>query len=171
MKIENTGQEEIDLGFEVHAEGTYLFQIDEGVELTTNEETGSQTLRVPFVSKDCREGDQDSVGRKVMMFINVIKKDGEENDFGGKQINNILTMTGLADSFAKNMPGDIAINSEKFIDHLKLKLPGKWIGGTITHKKNLAGDGVNAQFQKLFSVGANKESAPQKSPAQTESWS
>jgi len=131
MELENTGNDEMELGFMPVPDGTYIYQLVEGVDLIVKEDTDSKTLKIPLLVDSVVDGDADAVGMPSTKYINIIKKDGEENPFGGKTINNILTMTGLADSFVKNFAGEIPADDEKFVNALKLKLPGKFL--RLTH--------------------------------------
>jgi len=131
MELENTGMDEMELGFMPVPDGTYIYQLMEGVELIVKEDSESKTLKIPLLVDSVVDGDADAVGMPSNKYVNIVKKDGEENPFGGKTINNILTMVDLIDSFVKNFDGEIAADDEKFVNALKLKLPGKFL--RLTH--------------------------------------
>lgn len=48
MEIENTGQEEMDLGFTPVPAGTYIYQLMDGVELIVSEDSDSKGYRIPL---------------------------------------------------------------------------------------------------------------------------
>lgn len=171
MELENTGMDEMELGFMPVPDGTYIYQLMEGVELIVKEDSESKTLKIPLLVDSVVDGDADAVGMPSNKYVNIVKKDGEENPFGGKTINNILTMVDLIDSFVKNFDGEIAADDEKFVNALKLKLPGKFL--RLTHnvvKDDEGRSNINwtkiAKVKKKGGTGAGvKKGSTKKEPA------
>lgn len=178
MELENTGQEEMDLGFTPVADGTYVYQLMDGVELRLAGDSDAKTLMLPLKVDSIVEGDADAVGMPANMFVNIIKKDGEENPFGGKTINNILTMTGLADSFIKNFGDEkISVDDETFINALILKLPGKFLRLThnvVVEKDDAGNERKNMNWTKMAAIkkkkAAQSESKAKKDDSKDDTW-
>jgi len=170
MELENTGMDEMELGFMPVPDGTYIYQLMEGVELIVKEDSESKTLKIPLLVDSVVDGDADAVGMPSNKYVNIVKKDGEENPFGGKTINNILTMVDLIDSFVKNFDGEIAADDEKFVNALKLKLPGKFL--RLTHnvvKDDEGRSNINwtkiAKVKKKGGTAGAKKGSTKKEPA------
>lgn len=163
MEIEDTGQEEMELGFTPVPAGTYIYQLMDGVELVVSESSESKGYRIPLQVDSIVEGDAGAEGMPASWYINVIKKDGEANPFGEKQINSILTLTGLVDSFAKNFKGAVDIDDEKLVNALILKLPGKFL--RMTHDIQVSEDDegnkkYRMNFTKVAKIKKKKSSKP-----------
>ena len=159
MKKPETQNDRMDLDFKVPDTGDYRFQIDEGIKLETNANTGKTSLWIPSKIVECRgEESEENIELQVTHFVPV------ESDFGAKQIAHILSITGLFEAFDKKFPGDaIDISSEDFINALKLKLPGQLFDGGINTVEK---DGKRrANFKYIEKVGAGKGKAAGKAKA------
>jgi hypothetical protein len=148
MKID-TGKNEFELGYQVPEPGEYLFQVDEGIDLFINENTGKTSLKIPTKIVEQIDGDEGSVGRKVIHFAPIETSEGE------KQICSLLTITGLAPYFEEKFPGDTEFTDQKFIDTMKLKLPEKYFKGKIEVFENNKGR-KNASFKSMKKAGGQK---------------
>ena len=143
-------EDRMDFEFKVPDTGDYRFQIDEGIKLETNTNTGKTSLWIPSKIVECRGGEsEENLETQVTHFVPI------ESDFGAKQIAHILSITGLFEAFDKKFPGeDVDISSEEFINALKLKLPGKLFDGGINTVEK---DGKRrANFKYIEKVGAGK---------------
>lgn len=159
MKLD-TGQDKAELGFQTPEAGTYTFEVTEGIELWTNENSGKTSLKIPTKIVETVDGDEDSVGMTVVHFAPIQTK------FGEKQVASILTITGLAPAFEERFPDDTAFTDQRFVDALKLKLPGKLFIGEIEIRQNNKGV-KNANFRsweklakKSAAASAPKVAAP-----------
>jgi hypothetical protein len=172
MKLQDTGQDTLDLDFEIPDAGVSVLQFQEGVQKRTNENTGKTTLQIPFAIDQVVEGPEDNEGRKLSHFVPI------ETDFGEKQLAGILTLTGLMGPFAENFGDQVDITSERFINALKLKLPGKFIKGYHEVRKDQNGrDRANIiKFERVGTGGskATKHAKPADPASETttadESW-
>jgi len=132
--------EEFSTGFDEMQPGDYLLQFEEGIELYTNTETGSQSIRLPLTAIDAKDDDiKTSIGRKISVFQNVTKTDGDINTFGEKTVMEILARAGVMEHIANSIPNDAEINSDAFILEVKKCLPGRTIFGTVHLEKDLKG--------------------------------
>jgi len=146
-------EERMDFDFKVPDTGDYRFQIDEGIKLETNANSGKTSLWIPSKIVECRGGESDdNLELQVTHFVPI------ESDFGAKQIAHILSITGLFEAFDKKFPGEgVDISSEEFINALKLKLPGQLFDGGINTVEK---DGKRrANFKYIEKVGAGKGKA------------
>jgi hypothetical protein len=119
MKLENNGITHLDLGFEVPQPGISIIQFEEGISKQTNEKSGKTTLRLPLIIDRVIEGPEENAGKKMSHFVPI------ETEFGERQLAGILNLTGLMPAFTKNFGQDVDVQDEKFLNALKLKLPGK----------------------------------------------
>lgn len=133
MKLEDTGQTSMELGFEIPQPGTSVLQFEEGITLNVNENTGKTTLKLPFVIDKVIEGPEDNAGKKLIHFVPI------ETQFGEKQLVSILNITGLASKFAKKFGEEVEATSDTFVDALKLKLTGQFVRGKHTVKPDNKG--------------------------------
>ena len=156
MKIEKTNIDHIDLAYEIPTPGISLCQFEEGITKQTNEKSGKTTLRLPMVIIKVIDGDDGNEGRKMSHFVPI------ETDFGEKQINGILNLTGLADTFATKYKGDLSPLEDGFINHLKLKLPGKQVKVHHDLRKDQKGkDQVNiSRFEMVDGAASKPASKP-----------
>ena len=146
-------EDRMDFEFKVPDTGDYRFQIDEGIKLETNANSGKTSLWIPSKVVECRGGEsEENLDLQVTHFVPV------NSDFGMKQIAHILSITGLFEAFDKKFPGEgIDISSDDFINALKLKLPGKLFDGVINTVEK---DGKRrANFKYIEKVGAGKGKA------------
>lgn len=148
MEFEKPNSDEMDLGFPVVPAGRYLWIFEEGIELMKAKDEDSKSLgyRFPLIVDQPIDGDKDAEGMKGSWYVNVVKKDGEVNTFGEKQINAIVSMTGLFAAFSKKFADGVAIDSDKLATALALKLPGKFLDMTHNIVK-----GKNDKDQMEFS--------------------
>ncbi|MBU0977380.1 MAG: hypothetical protein KKD18_03115 [Nanoarchaeota archaeon] len=130
MKLDPNTPKEMDLGFEIPPAGTYRWQIQEGIELRTNESSGKTTLQIPISIDEVIDGDPTAQDMKCSHFVPI------ETTFGEKQLAVILSLTGLIGDFNKRYGDDVDVKDEKFVAGLKLKLPGKFFIATHTVRKN-----------------------------------
>ena len=148
MKLEDTGQDAMDLGFEVPEPGVSVCKFEEGIQKRTNENSGKTTLQLPMIIDQVIDGPEDNVGKKLSHFVPI------ETSFGEKQLNGILTMTGLVNSFAEKLGDEIEPTDDRFLNPLKLKLPDKFI--TVHHdvrKDNKGRDQINIVKFERFGKG------------------
>jgi len=122
MKLERT-EEEMDLGFQTPAAGKYVWIHTDGIDLIENEDTGSKNFKFPMMIDSVISGDPNAEGMQIIRFINIVDKNGKENQFGFKQVCNLLTISGNIDKYIDKF-GDIEPTSEKFIRRLQLDIPG-----------------------------------------------
>jgi hypothetical protein len=144
----------LDLEFEIPQPGTSICQFLEGVTKRTNEASGKTTLQLPLQIDTVLEGPDDNEGRKLSHFVPI------ETPFGEKQLSGILTLTGLIDSFAARFGGDIDATSDKLINALKLKLPGKFV--KVTHVVRKDGQGKDRCNVIKVEAATNKASSAKK---------
>ena len=136
----DTGEDKMELGFQIPEPGKYLFEVSEGIELFTNENSGKTSLKVPTKILEAIDGDAGSVDLTVTHFIPI------KTTYGEKMVCSLLTITNLAPAFEKKFPDDISYLDDKFIDSIKLKLPGKLFVGEIEVFENSKGQ-KNANFK------------------------
>jgi hypothetical protein len=148
MQID-TGKDKFELGFEIPEPGKYLFKVDEGIDLFMNENSGKTSLKIPAIIEECINGDEASIGMKVIHFVPI------ETKFGEKQICNLLSIVGLASYFEDKFDNDTKFTDQKFIDVIKLKLPDKYFKGEIDFFENKKGQ-KNARFKKWAKAGGQK---------------
>ena len=120
MKIA-TDEDRMELGYQVPEAGKYLFQVSEGIDLFTNENSGKTSLKVPTKILEAIDGAEGSVDLTVTHFIPI------ETNYGEKQVCSLLTITDLAPAFEKRFADGTPFMDAKFIDSIKLKLPGKGV--------------------------------------------
>ena len=153
MKI-NTGKNEVDLGFPTPEPGTYVLEVDEGVSLFTNDNTGKTSLKIPFKIVEAIEGDDGSVGMQVGHFVPI------ETEFGERQLAGILTLTGLIDRLANKFGQEVEVTNESFINVLKLRMPGKFIKGYHELRKDMNGKD-RASIVKFEKIAAKQSGSTQ----------
>ena len=138
MKLEDTKQTYLDLAFEIPQPGISIVQFEEGITKMTNEKSGKTTLRLPLVIDRVIEGPEENAGKKMSHFVPI------ETEFGERQLAGIVMMTGLLPAFVKNFGPEVNAQDDKFLNAVKLKLPGKSV---IVHhnvrKDNKDKDQVN----------------------------
>lgn len=145
MELKDTGQDSMELGFDIPDPGISIMQFEEGVTRRTNENSGKTTLQLPMTIDTVIEGPKDNAGKKMSHFVPI------ETSFGEKQLAGLLTMTGLMSKFANKFGGDVDITDDRFINSLKLKLPGCFIKVHHDIRKNPKGnDQVNImKFERM----------------------
>ena len=153
MKI-NSGKEEVQFGFDVHAPGGYVFEIQqEGITFGKAEDTEKFTIMIPTRSidvyklKTCDPGETESVGRQINCFITLITKEGKVNTSGENQLAGILTICGLASHFETKFRDDIPFTHKPFLEEVSMRLPGKRFAGQVEHRK--WNDQTNANFKNM----------------------
>ena len=164
LKLENTGQDTLELGFEIVQPGVSILQFEEGIQKRTNENSGKTTLQLPLIIDKVIEGSEDNEGRKLSHFVPI------ETDFGERQLAGILTLTGLVDKMAEKFGPEVEVTNDSFINGLKLKMPGKFIKSYHELRKDMNGkDRTNiTKFEKV----GNKPVGPaqQKNKTAVEDW-
>lgn len=145
MKLKNVTVDSMDLTFDIPTPGVSICVFEEGISKMTNEKSGKTTLRLPLSIAEVVEGDQANEGRKFSHFIPI------ETNFGEKQVQGILSMTGLLESFVNRFQGDIDPLEDVFIIALQTKLPGKTIKVAHELRKDQKGkDQVGVlRFEKI----------------------
>lgn len=178
MKIENSkgvevGKETKTGGFELHAPGRFLFQIDD-VEFRINKETGARTYFVKMKSVDALDGaDDGSVNKPYTHIANVLyTKDGEEkvNSGGEREMFAFCTHTGVQGDLEAKFSGDETYAHDKVAFVINQKLPDKFIGLAIEHKQTTKNgkEQINAVTTGIFAVGAVKNKADRSVSPKTE---
>lgn len=163
MELKDTGKDTLDLEFEIPEAGVSILQFQEGIQKRTNENSGKTTLQLPFVIDQVVEGPDANAGKKLSHFVPI------ETEYGERMLQGILTLTGLVGSFAEKFGNEVEVTDDKFINALKLKLPGKFIKGTHEVRKDNSGkDRSNIVKLEKFSKGKSK-SQPAKPSGDAES--
>jgi len=121
IELQDTGQDVLELDFENPQKGVSICQIEEGIQLYTNENSGKTSLRIPMVIDTVEEGPDSNVGLKLSHFCPI------ETAWGEKQLAGILTIVGLVGAFIEKFGTQVDSTSEPFINSVKLKLPGKFL--------------------------------------------
>jgi len=121
IELQDTGQEVLELDFENPVKGVSICQIEEGIQLYTNENSGKTSLRIPMEIDSVEEGPESNVGLKLSHFCPI------ETAWGEKQMAGILTIVGLMGACVEKFGTQVDSTSEPFINFLKLKLPGKFV--------------------------------------------
>lgn len=172
MEFEKTS-DEMDLGYPNVPAGRYLWEIEE-VDLFTNDETGSRSYIFRLVCDQPIDGDKDAAGLKDSWVINVIKKDGNANEFGEKQVNGVVSMTGGTAYFAKKFTDGVDIDDDKLSAALALKLPGKFLDMTHVMEKYNDKEGNEKERSNFIKFQAAKKSGgakkEKKASVEEESW-
>lgn len=163
MKLgEHKSQEEYDVGFKVPSAGDYNWQIIEPVESWKDENDPTKyAIRIPATVVDAvgANSDKEAIGGKATVFC-------MNNKFGEETLAALLDLTGLMAGVVQKFGGDADINAlignPDFLQHLKLKMPGKVFGATHTVSKNKSkktGDELeNVNFKKYRKVGSQPAS-------------
>ena len=160
MKVSG-GKQEMDLGGEAHLEGDFLFQIqDGGVSFQTADDSSKQTLIVKSSSVKVIDGPAEAVGGVMMDFITLITKSGDENQTAEAQVAALLAINDLGEKFAEKYGDDVTATDSKFIDGLKLKLPGCTFGGRVKHSTYQ--ERVSARFAKIWNPKMQLKAAGEK---------
>jgi hypothetical protein len=133
MKLENTGQDVLDLDFEVPAAGKSVLVIEEGIRKNYNENSGKTTLKIPLMIDSVIEGPEGNQGLKLVHFVPI------ESTWGERQTGALLVLTNLVDDFAQKFGTEVDITGDEFIDRLKLKLPGKFVTAIHTTRPDKNG--------------------------------
>ena len=153
MKLENTGQDAVDLDFEVTAAGKSVLVVEEGIRKNYNENSGKTTLKIPFTIDSVIDGPDGNQGLKLVHFVPI------ETKFGEKQLAGILTITDLVDDFAQKLGNEVDVTEDKFLDRLKLKLVGEFITATHTLRADQNGK-ERANITRFEKIGKSKGAAP-----------
>jgi hypothetical protein len=145
MKLQNTGQDTVELDFEIPQPGISIAVFTEGIQKYTNENSGKTSLQLPLEIDQVVEGPEGNVGLRLTHWCPI------ETEWGEKQLAGILTITGLIQSFSDRLGGEIEATDDRLINALKLKLPGKFV--KVTHevrKDNNGKDRANiVRFEKV----------------------
>jgi hypothetical protein len=144
----------MDLGFQVVPAGTYIWRIAEGIDLLSKEDSEAQSLKIPLIVDQGIDGDETAVGQNAALFINLITKEGRPNPFGEKQINTLLTITGLVQKFEDRFPENIEPTDSEFVDAFRLKLTDKRV--KLTHDIRKGDKGELMNFRKMEEVAGKR---------------
>lgn len=174
----NTGKESLEFGGLIEP-GDYIFEWQEGMKRGSKESVESITdERVSFlmmaksidvVRESDKPGDPESIGRNVNNFVLLIKKDGNKNDFGEKQLAQYITMAPkVLAKLEKKYPDDTPFSAAKFLDDVALALPGSRFGGRVRHREQMDSSGkktgrMNAEFEKVWALSSVAGKADSKS--------
>ena len=169
MKIDQNAPDSIDLVFQLPTPGTYVWQLQEGVELYENENTGKKSLRVPMKVDRPIEGDAEAVGIEASHFLPIM------TPYGEKQLNILLSITGLLQEAAEKFSQeDVSVEDDRLQGWLKLNLPGKFLQATHTIGENQKGrKTINfSNFRKVNAKGGERTATPTAKQDQSEksSW-
>jgi hypothetical protein len=121
ITLEDIGKDTLDLDFETPGAGVSICQIEEGIQLYTNENSGKTSLRIPMVIDTVEEGPEGNVGLKLSHFCPI------ETGWGEKQMAGILSIVGLMGLCVDKFGTEVDSTNESFINFLKLKLPDKFV--------------------------------------------
>ena len=108
MKLETVSVESMDLSYEVPTPGISISEFPEGIQKIFNDKSGKTTLRLPLSIAEVVEGNEDNEGRKFSHFLPI------QTAYGEKQLQGILSMVGLLESFTKKFPGEIDPLEDRF---------------------------------------------------------
>lgn len=139
-------------GFQLVPAGTYIWQVDEGIDLITKEDSEVVFLRVPMRVDSVVEGDENAVGLPASYFFTLRDKSGNVVEFAEEQLAAFIDYAGLMDELLEKTKGkEIDTTGEKFLQWAQLKLPGSFI--QLTHKigKDNKGD-EQIRFTKIARV-------------------
>lgn len=173
MKVQPTEKQEMDIGYTIPPAGIYVWQFDEGVDLyhkgnVEKIEDGRKSLGLPMIIDSVIEGDAQE-GDKASHFIILVTKEGKVNTHGEEQLQLILTVTGLMETFASKFEGEVDPTSDKFMEGLKLHLPGKFIKARHGIRTYQGKDQFNIEY--LSAVKSDeKVKAPSSDDGATEGW-
>lgn len=165
MALEKYDGESMDLGFPKPASGTYVWQFQDGIDTYTNDDTGKVSIKLPMKVFIVIKGDEDALDNQHTLFIGVDNKTAE------KQMNAILTFTGLIDKFIEKLGNDVDIADPKFLAGLKKFLPGKMIECThelkssVSKKDGQTYENVNFKNMAAYKPDTAKKSAQKSAPA------
>jgi hypothetical protein len=134
IKLEDTGQDSIELAYEIPSPGISVVQFVEGITKRTNENTGKTTLQLPMLIDRVIEGPEENSGKKLSHFVPI------ETEWGEKQIAGILSMTGLINKFSEKFGEEIEATDDRFVNAIKLKLPGKFVAVHHDTRKDQKGN-------------------------------
>lgn len=152
MKLER-GKGELELGFKNPPAGTYIWMVDEGIKLYTNENSGKTSLLIPMIVDQVVDGDELALqqgSNKATHFVPI------ESGFGEKQLGELMTITGVIDDAMKAFPDDFDPKSERAETFLNLKMQGKFLKATHTIRKDGSGT-ERVNFTKFEAVGGGKK--------------
>ena len=136
---------ELELGYESIACGKYLFQIEEGIKLSegqdsSGEKTGSVQIMIPFQAVETKDDSlKDQVGKKISMFQNLIKKDGNANVMGERMVINVLKLAGVGGYMSGKIDDSDFIASDKVMNEICKCLPGRLVIADIEMGKGANG--------------------------------
>lgn len=127
---------ELNLGGEAHAEGDYIFQVqDGGVDYTKAEDSKKETYVVRSTSIKALDGSNpEGVGGTMVDFITVKTKEGKVNKVAEKQISSLLTYANKIDAFLERFGSDVDMTSQKFVEGMKMRLPGCTFAARVKHR-------------------------------------
>ena len=162
MKLQQ-GETSMDLDFQSPQPGISVCQLSEGIKLFTNETSGKTSLQVPMEIIEVVDGPRENMGLRLTHFIPI------ETEFGERQLNNLLTMTGLIQQFSERFSGDIEPTDEKFITTLSMKLPGKLLKVKHDTRKDQQGN-QRTNIKKVEQYGAKAKPASTANSNAPEDW-
>jgi len=171
MKLDNIAVDSMDLSYEIPTPGVSVCVFEEGISKMTNEKSGKTTLRLPLSIAEVVDGSEDNEGRKFSHFLPI------QTVYGEKQLQGILSMVGLLESFTKKFAGEIDPLEEVFMVALQTRLTGKTIRVVHELRKDQKNkDQVNIiRFEKITNSGVGKpplkpSEKKVKTQAENEDW-
>jgi len=162
MKLQQ-GETSMDLDFQSPQPGISVCQLSEGIKLFTNQTTSKTSLQIPMEIVEVIDGPKENMGLRLTHFIPI------ETEFGERQLNNLLTMTGLIQQFSERFSGDIEPTDEKFITTLSMKLPGKLLKVKHDTRKDNQ-DKERANIRKVEQYGPKTKPTPTANNNAPEDW-
>lgn len=148
--------------------GVYIWEVEE-VDYKVND-SGAESYMFKFKVDSVIDG-EGRVGSTALMFQNVVKKNGDLNDYADESMQKVITAFGLMDELEEKSKGkDIDLNDPKLITFLKAKAPGCFFEGT--HYLEETEKGKNVKFTKIVQVGktASDDAPAEQSADDADDW-
>lgn len=160
------GRKDVSWGFRNPADGWHTFSFQEGIQLSINEKTGKESLRVPMAVE---EGSDDD-GCRVTAFINTHNENREPYKQAEQNIADIITNAGLFEAFSAKFADADSWLDKRIIDAMALKLPGVQVMAETKVQKDQSGNdrcnvmgwapkGTKKEPKKGAAVKAEKKAA------------
>ena len=131
---------EFEFGFDPVLPGAYLFQVEEGIQ-THQAESGAVSLQIPLSVVDSQDDALKAcIGRRISIFQNIVKKDGDPNEYGERIIGQCITSLKAGKYFASKFEDDLATHDERIILEMNKVLPGRMVQGMVRLGKDMNGN-------------------------------